>query len=54
MSYKISVFYYLYSIITSFLTFPYPKYNDLVMQLGISKIFQKEKKGECINYEKAD
>ncbi|EHF03101.1 hypothetical protein HMPREF1020_04952, partial [Clostridium sp. 7_3_54FAA] len=33
--------------------FPYPKYNDLVMQLGISKIFQK-KKGECINYEKAD
>ena len=34
--------------------FPYPKYNDLVMQLGISKIFQKEKKGECINYEKAD
>ena len=33
--------------------FPYLKYNFLVMQLGISKEFQKEK-GECINYEKAD
>ena len=54
MSYKISVFDYLYSIITSFLTFPYPKYNDLVMQLGISKNILKRKKGECINYEKAD
>ena len=33
--------------------FPYRKYNGLVMQLGISKYFKK-KKGECINYEKAD
>ena len=33
--------------------FPYQKYNDLVMQLGISKSFKK-KKGECINHEKAD
>lgn len=32
---------------------PYQKYNDLVMQLGISKSFKK-KKGECINHEKAD
>ena len=33
--------------------FPYRKYNNLVMQLGISKNFKK-KKGECIHYEKAD
>ena len=34
--------------------FSYSKYNDLVMQLGISKRISKSQKGECINYEKAD
>ena len=34
--------------------FPYKKYNGLVMQLGISKEFQKSLKGECIYYEKTD
>ena len=38
-----------------FNNFPYTKYNHFVMQWNFEEnCIQKVKKGECINYEKAD
>ncbi|WP_207747136.1 hypothetical protein, partial [[Clostridium] symbiosum] len=37
-----------FPFIVGFYNFPYPKYNDLVMQLGISKNISKRKKESAL------